>query len=463
MYKVKTMLRFINSEHKSLSTTVTVAIRNCLPIICFAWSAVISSAAAQDSVANVSPVRTSRGSSISSVFGPKPFTKEPSLFLMALPNVGLMAGGGATQTSGNTARYDFGAASALDTPQIEHTFTLRNDGKVPLTLQRLQPTCVCTSATLVAASPAMTKPTRAGRPDSSVMAGLTVLAPGQQVSVRITVDSARLSPGPVTKGVLVFVRQNPKPVALLQVSGMLLPCITFTPALVDFGMVKAGQIPTADVSVTVDPRLAPGGTLPPLVSSNPAVRVTTAPDAALPNGPAFVGAGTPKPLTHRYRVTLAPDVPLGQVAGSLSFAALPAASSTRPDASRVALILRGHSALVSGLVQGDVSASPSVVEFGAVPLGLPTTRRVALAGMAAALQAAKVVTANTWLAARLLNPDQSSVVGTGMGAAALPGGVLEVTLGPQAPAGDLQSQLMITLASGQRLLLPVTATVRARP
>ena len=67
----------------------------------------------------------------------------------AAPTIGGV-GPTAVPASGNVGHYDFGTVSPLDTPQVEHTFVLRNNTKVPLVLTRLQSSCGCTTVTATA-------------------------------------------------------------------------------------------------------------------------------------------------------------------------------------------------------------------------------------------------------------------------------------------------------------------------
>lgn len=78
------------------------------------------------------------------------------------------------------AHYAFGHTNAVTGSKIEHTFLLRNGNATPLPLDRLQPSCGCTSAVVGsgAASPH----------------GM-VIAPGQTISVHVSIDPKRLSPG----------------------------------------------------------------------------------------------------------------------------------------------------------------------------------------------------------------------------------------------------------------------------
>lgn len=350
----------------------------------------------------------------------------------------------------------FGQTSALDTPRIEQVFTLKNDGKAPIALQRLQSSCGCTSAALLAADAASTA--KAAATDNA----LPTLAPGQKVSVRVVVDLTALPPGSTRKYVLVFAKGQTLPVAMLEMSGTLLPSLTLTPALLDFGRLAAGETRALNLVVSYDPRLAPSGALPTLFSTNAAVRVTPLATAAttekaLPSSPGM--------KTQAYTVTLAHDAPLGPVLGSLAFqpAAVYFASDAPARANGPALpaAFTQVSAQLLGQVTGDVSAEPQAVAFGTAPLGRATSRQIVLTGVKPeALARVKVASASLWISARLLGNEPA--LGASSGKPAAVARVLEVTVGADAPAGVLQSEIKISLANGQYMLIPITAYVKAQ-
>ncbi len=384
----------------------------------------------------------------------------------------------AEKIAANRGAYDFGRPNALDAVVIEHTFLLRNDGDTPLTLQRLQSSCGCTTALAEPVSEETTLPLEGkealtlqslahrrselaqqdltaksqaapGQPPRVPLArqtNLPTLLPGQQVAVRVEVNTAQLASGNVRKSVLVFVRGYSRPLAVMDMTGTLQAPVEFSPRRLDFGRVAARQPKSLTLTATVDPRLAPRGILPPLACSNPGVRLSPLPGEV----PRTTPAGPPM-LVRRYRVTLAPDLPLGALLGSVLFAAAPSDSP----------LLRSASVLVSGQAVGDVTASPQAVAFGAVAAGQAATEQLVLSGKAGTLDGVMITPANSWLSARLLPAGPTATTAKG-GPAPAPDRVLEVTLRADAPPGVLQSQLMLTLANGQRLLLPVSAALGAK-
>jgi hypothetical protein len=332
-------------------------------------------------------------------------------------------------------RYDFGEVSLLDTTRIEHRFTFKNTGGTPLKIERLAATCGCTS-TIVGSSGPGAYPT---------------LAPGEETSIQVTLNLLPLRPGTLHKSVSVYAEGNAQPVARYEIKGTLLPAVSFSPLLVDFGAVRTGEARSVILTATIDARLAAAGTLlPPLVASHPAIRIQPSPDnpAAAKTGP---GSRT---VARVYTVSLAPDAPLGPLTGSISFAPAGSPGAGSPGAaplpSRLADALAAPSVFVAGQVAGAVSARPQAVAFGAVPSGHGATRQVVLTGAnPTALKNRRVTSDSAWL-----------TIGPGKRDGEQPlSETIEVALRPDAPAGVLQARLTIALENGQRLLLPVSAYV----
>ena len=334
---------------------------------------------------------------------------------------------GLTLSAPNRAFYQMGTVSALDAAEITHAFVLRNTGSRPLTVERFETSCHCTSAAFL---------TAAGSPT----AVLPTLAPGQQASVRVTVRPEMLGPGPLDKSVRVFVRGQAAPAAVLEVAGTLRPSLSFAPALLDFGAVPAGQARALTVTATLDARLLPPGAMPALVASGPDLRVVRQPEIlSKTSAPALT-------RTLTYRVTLLPSAPGGPLSGS---PALMPPAATPP---RLASLLASASVLVAGQVQADVTASPSALAFGAVPLGRATTRQVVLSGASAA-DISQIASASPFFTAHM-----NATTPVFRDGQLLPTSrVLEVTLAPQTPPGLLQTQIKVLLPHGQRLLIPVSA------
>ncbi len=358
-----------------------------------------------------------------------------------------------TLTAPNLAARSFAPANLLDTPQLEQVFTLRNAGRVPLILDRFKSSCGCTRVFLAGMEKGESEAEAGGE-----ALGQT-LKPEQEMRARVAIDLTALPPGPFQKTVSVYAQGTTRPVALLTLTGTLLPSVTFRPALLDFGQAAPGQARPVLLTVSYDPRLTANGPLPPLFSTNPDVRI--APVRTNPNSPP-----APLPAGQRaetFAVTLVRESPLGFISGSIAFqpglAVVPAVGALQPSALRLHPAFLQATALLTGQVTGDVVAEPPVAAFGNAPLGRASMRQIVLTGLRPeALANFKIASASLWVTARLLDASLPAPGANRPTALAL-----ELILSPEAPAGVLQTQVKITLANGQRLLIPITAYVTASP
>ena len=122
--------------------------------------------------------------------------------LAATPALTIVTGQGTTQADATTARYDFGTRRMSDESPLEHTFTLHNSGTAPVTVDRLQSSCGCTTAFLAG--------------DQTLP--LTV-GPGGIIPVKVSIAPHRLAPGPMEKSVWVFTHGASDASVLLEVTG----------------------------------------------------------------------------------------------------------------------------------------------------------------------------------------------------------------------------------------------------
>ena len=118
------------------------------------------------------------------------------------PVLTIVTGQGTMQADAATARYDFGTRRMSDESPLEHTFTLRNAGTAPVTVDRLQSSCGCTTAFL----------------DGDKDLPLTV-GPGGIIPVRVSIVPHRLAPGPMEKSVWVFTHGASDASVLLEITG----------------------------------------------------------------------------------------------------------------------------------------------------------------------------------------------------------------------------------------------------
>jgi hypothetical protein len=106
----------------------------------------------------------------------------------------------------------------------------------------------------------------------------------------------------------------------------------------------------------------------------------------------------------------------------------------------------GPSLLVTGTVEGDISATPGSVAFGALTAGQQSRQTVALSGTASALNGLKVTCSDQSLKVRILRDPAKSTT-------------LCITIRSAKP-GPIQSTIALTIRNGQELDLPVYGWVK---
>jgi len=387
---------------------------------------------------------------------------EPNAILGArfpLAGLTLTATPGLTQLAGNEGEVTLGRVSLLKTPVLTETFRLKNTSNKPLTLDHLQTSCHCTSAAWEMED---------GKPRLNTDTAPLTLLPGRSVSVQVRLNLKQMAAGQVVKSVMVFLTGQTQPAALVTFVADIQPVVSFWPPQIDFGQVSPGAPRTVTLTADFDPALAEKGNVPALVSSNPNIQITAA-DA--PNSQEGL-------IRRAYSLTLLPDV-AGPISGSLSFApAVSPGSSTTADAA-----LANVSVAVSGQVVGAVAAEPAALALGPVPGKHSAEGSITLRGQTErTLAGATVKSDSPYVVARLegaspedaySNKERAMTSGTaassqkvsngfgGFQAAAANSTTMSVTVAPNAPLGKLQTQVRVTLANGQTLLVPVTAYVIA--
>lgn len=314
------------------------------------------------------------------------------------------------------ATYDFGRVLVSATAPISHVFTLKNGSDAEISLTEVRPTCGCTTAVI-------------GN-DAAGGTSTPVLAPGQSADVRVDVDPARVSTGRITKSILVFAKGQPRPIAVLEVTGLIDPGVTFNPTPVDFGEVIAGTEVQRSLLLTVNPDFKLTET-PRLSSTVPSLLISQ-PE------PGHNAQGL---STFKYTLTLPRDAYIGVISGVVIL--------MRPDSAGK---LANINVAVCGTVKGDVAASPNTVIFGAATAGRGAVQKVMLTGVSkTSLDHLKIVSTSNYVTASigkaLPSPDTPAVAS------------MEVNLSPKTPAGSISSQLILQTETGQQLLLPVYAYV----
>lgn len=357
--------------------------------------------------ASTGGVRVPRGASVT----PAPSTSSPLIV------VSTDAG------ESNPALYSFGDATVLGKRQIEKTFTIQNTSDRPVTIERLVNSCDCLLSRLESAAP-------------------LVLAPGKTAPVTVVLDLGVLTPGLVQKSVLVFTREQPdSPAVRLQLQGRLVPWVTFTPAVLNLGQVRAGESShPKTVVATIQPELLSRvrasklPLLPPTLRESGVVLTLAVDQAGLNEGQA------------RFEVRTDPSAINGPLQTSIGF--VNGGTSTAQDnplgwPSRVPLTVLAQ-------VVGELTAQPALLAFGPVKREEATTRtrRVRLQGKPETLQTLQVESANALVQVKLLpiNPEKRGEV------------ILEVVLSPELREGLLEARMIVTAPSTkERLMIPISA------
>lgn len=348
--------------------------------------------------------------------------------------------------------FRMGEVSVLDSTRSDAVFTLRNDTGAPVVLRSIRTTCGCTSSFFTVGG-------EGGAAPQAVPTGQPItLAPGKTADVRITLDLTRVAYGPVHKSVYVLGDRADQgeaaktasslsmtPVAELSIQGTLRPLVTFSPPVVAFGPVPAGESRSVRVTASIDARLfAPGGAgLPALASSHPSLVVREAASGEAP--PASADR-----VVRTYEVSLAPDVPLGALSGHLSFG-----GGAGPG--RVTELLRGVVVPFSANVSGDIAPEVQLLAFGMVAKGETRSLRMGLAerraGAARGGGGLRAESDQPWLRAVTRPPAPAPLPNASAGS-------LEVTVGADAPAGLHETAVRVVLPDGKRLVIPISVYVR---
>lgn len=312
-----------------------------------------------------------------------------------------------------TIRWNAGVIEEGKQSHVEHTFTLKNTLKRAVTVSRLRGSCGCETLFL----------TKAGKPVARI-----ALAPGDTAQVRVSVALRFGQSGEMHKYAWAYgPDESARPLGAMEIVMIVRAPVAFEPDVLDFGALPLGSSKSVAVTVTADADALAGKPVPTPVASTPSVTVT-------PDGPetAALRDGTAA-RSRRFQVTLLPFLDAGPVSATLSFVG--------PEA------LKGASVTLVGTISGTLTAQPKSVFFGSIPTGQGVSREVRLSEPAAERGRKLSLSSDSrWLTARL-------------GEAAGPGRLLVITLMPGAPSGLVQTQIIVSTASGEHLSIPVVGEV----
>ena len=342
---------------------------------------------------------------------------------------------GMERTGPDAVKCDLGTVNPARTPHCERDFMLKNKTDAPLVIARVRGSCGCESVTL-----------RRGKQE---MPSAT-LAPGEQITLHVSIKMQGQRGEHLHKFVWVDGANN-APLTTLALELAVHESVSFSTGFLAFATIPKGTARSLEFSVTAEKEVLNGSSLPPLVSSNPALRVETV-------GPltATIWNGRPG-VVQNYKVSPADASQLGSLESVLHFD-LPAAfvgpsaggASKNPSDVNVSDALRNAALSVSGDIIGSILAMPRTLLFGNVEAGKESRRSVLLAGLTPdALQAMTVSSDNKWVTARIQIVRET---------AASQSCFLEVILNEKTPPGIVQAKITLTSKQGEKeLVLPVVA------
>lgn len=321
----------------------TFFVSSLLTAASIAWSEPASSPAAASVKHTTAPV-------LSTTAG----QKKPLAFILPVDKTAVRLT--VLDTGKDNPTYDFGPISAGQA--VTHVYTLRNNTKTPVVLDRVSTSCNCTSAIVL----------------DDFHGGMPLILPGATARVRVTLDTTGFVPAAagtlegsrVEKDVFVYLVDQPvHAAAVLKLTGRLTRGIAFDPPFLNLGTVDEARGAIQLVRVTYDPG----------VYSADRTRLVAPADSRLaielqPDGPALpiLGAGI---VQKTYRVSIPPHAAIGLLSGMLTLTreASSPASGLAPTA---------FSLPYTGAIQGHVAAEPGLIVFGMIsrrdPYGKPVAR-----------------------------------------------------------------------------------------
>ena len=366
-----------------------------------------------------------------------------------------------------TIRYDFGTTTQLDDKYaehgIEHTFIFVNHSAKAITITEIKPGDICVKKNYV--TDGLHNQDRIGTFDYGLFPDILDLPlrvpPEGSVKIFVSIDPIDVFTGPVLQFVDVMVQGQTAPAATLQMLGVLQSGISFSKSILDFHRVAAGKSASQLISITLDRRLHryTGENLRlKVVSNNPDIHIskfshvtTNGPETIIKSDEMEIAGPKenavldfPGDSTYVFKVTLSPHAPLGIVKGSLSISA-PRFPSL--------LIVMNARVPFDGEVIGDITDDPPLVVFGNVHVGKAVTKSVLIFCPRRPTRL-KVVSHNPNIAARLLPTLTKSPHSNGHGVWRL-----EIALSSHTPLGVVEDKVTINTSSGQRLIVPVFASV----
>jgi hypothetical protein len=343
--------------------------------------------------------------------------------------------------------WDFGDVDPVEKPRVEHKLMLINGGDKPVTIDKVDTSCSCTAAVV---GEGKTLP--------------LTLAPGEKAPLKVGLNVLSLHSGVVRKSVRVFGPGGATPEIAVEVRAKVLDAMSVEPRVIEVGKLTAANAQPLRVTAKVDSRwLEPGQSLQ-VMNMCPSLVV-------VPGAKETVTSGTPAKsmVLSQFDVKLSPDAPMGLVSGSIVFQVrIPAKLAGGAGVT----LTKTVNAPVTGEIVGSVRALPAIVLMGTMEPGKGANQNVLLAGAtsdaiskATAQSSVPFVTATVKEGApegsAEVRPNQYPITADGkrlLGAK----GTLVISVKPEAPNGYFRATITCTLASGQKLVVPVEGYVKPK-
>ena len=223
------------------------------------------------------------------------------------------------------------------------------------------------------------------------------------------------------------------------------PSLTFEPAALRFEKAATGLAQTQTLAVVFDPKVVTDGGALKVTSSSPYVEAVAIPGERRElRGEKFVAM-------RLFRVTLAPQTPVGHLMGALTFEAPGPAPAAPSSAAPTKL---SASAPFSAERTGTLSALPAALLFGSVSAGTEVKRQILLSAAALkTLQNVKIVCDSDKVT---LHADKPEATGGGVALRLL------ATLSGQTPAGAFTAHITLTTEAGEKLIVPLIAQIERK-
>jgi hypothetical protein len=301
-------------------------------------------------------------------------------FLVALLGATLAVAEARPILSLDATNYDFGTVAQGS--KVVHEFEIRNTGKADLVVQRVAPSCGCTTTQL--ASP--------------------IIKPGTAEKVRVTFDTSGFI-GDKTKTVLIASNDPQNPEKTVTLKGRVVSTYSVEPSRLDFGDV-APSSPLANRQKEITFSVSEGSdiSITKITSLSP-----------------YLVASPVSTQGHKavVKVEILPNAPKGEFRDRIVF---------ELDRGRIASI----NVPVNASVKGDIRLSPETISFGVIDGSSPLERRVQFENKGAkSVSIQSITTSDAALSTSLIQIQPGRQ------------GVLVVKVDPKRVSGDLKATVDI--------------------